>query len=415
MLKPIGFFLLLVSVIPAHAQQDVTLKESLRLARKRNPDLKVLLEDVRSARADRVTAQIRPNPNVNLQLLHIANPNYRREGTGWANDANTQYWYQITKPFQVAGQRQNKIAFADRMIEQSRLDYNEASRMIYLDVASQWVDVWAARVNLNILTRGKRNIDSLVQINTYRLKDKVITETDLVRTQLLQQQYQRDIVTAEQILINERENLRYLIGSTDSISIALDDQSFFGINTIGDSLIEEGVHHRSDVLSAKNTIDASKTNINLQKSLSYPQPELGAVFNPQNRIPYVGFYGIVEIPIFNRNQGQREKADVQKYKAEQNLLATQRQAESEVNIAYRTYTTQRKNLADYQGNLNNAEIILRNVRYSYVRGATSVIDYLEAQRSWLDTQQRYYSTMEDFRRSYVNLLFATGIINQLAE
>jgi cobalt-zinc-cadmium efflux system outer membrane protein len=275
--------------------------------------------------------------------------------------------------------------------------------------------VWAARVNLDILTRGKRNIDSLVQINTYRLKDKVITETDLVRTQLLQQQYQRDIVTAEQILRNERENLRYLIGGTDSISIAVDDQSFFGINTAGDSLIEEGVHHRSDVLSAKNTIDVSKTNINLQKSLSYPQPELGAVFNPQNRIPYIGFYGIVEIPIFNRNQGQREKADVQKYRAEQNLVATQRQAESEVNMAYRTYTTQRKNLADYQENLNKAEIILRNVRYSYVRGATSVIDYLEAQRSWLDTQQRYYSTMEDFRRSYVNLLFATGIINQLAE
>jgi cobalt-zinc-cadmium efflux system outer membrane protein len=123
----------------------------------------------------------------------------------------------------------------------------------------------------------------------------------------------------------------------------------------------------------------------------------------------------MEIPIFNRNQGQREKAQVLELRAEQDLLATERQAEAEVTAAYRTYITQRTNLNGYRENLEKSRRILNSVRYSYLKGATSVIDYLEAQRSWLDTQQRYYATMEAFRRSYVNLLYATGMINQLAE
>jgi len=261
---------------------------------------------------------------------------------------------------------------------------------------------------------GKRNIDSLVLINTYRLKNKVITETDLARTQLLAEQYNRDIVTARQVLFNQLQSLRYLLGTTDSLSIALDDPTFQSITLPVDSLLG-GTELRSDIQSARKNIEVSQTNIDLQKSLAYPQPELGAVYNPQNTIPYVGFYGTVEIPIFNRNQGQREKAQVLEFRAEQNLLATERRAEAEVTAAYRTYVTQRDNLTGYRANLDKAETILNSVRYSYLKGATSVIDYLEAQRSWLDTQQRYYATMEAFRRSYVNLLFATGMINQLAE
>ena len=180
-------------------------------------------------------------------------------------------------------------------------------------------------------------------------------------------------------------------------------------------MIALGVHSRSDILSAKSAIDISEINIKLQKSFAYPQPEAGMMYNPQNNVPYVGFYATVAIPVFDRNQGQREKAEVLKLQAQQNLWATERQAETEINTAYRSYVVQRKNLADYEKNLAQAESILNSVRYSYIKGGTTIIDLLEAQRSWLDTQQAYYSTMLDFRRSYIQLLFATGMINDLAE
>jgi cobalt-zinc-cadmium efflux system outer membrane protein len=397
------------------AQKILTLKESLQLAKKNNPDLKVAAYSINSAKADITTAKIRPDPIFNAQLLHIVNSNNRKEGTSWTNSANSQYWWQVTKPLQIAGQRANKIDIANKLVSQSKLDYRESSRSIYYTVASKWLDAWSAKIGLDILEKGKANIDSLVRINVYRLKNRVITSTDLQRTQLLQKQYQRDIVTARQNYLSELQNLKYLVGLTDSVTVDFSDNTFNTILTAGDSLVELGTHERSDVLAAKNAIDVSNSNIKMQHSMAYPQPEVGGMYNPQNGIPYLGFYGTVSIPIFNRNQGQREKAQVLKYQSEQNLWATERQAETEVTTAYSRYITQRQNLEDYQRNLTEADTILNSVRYSYVKGGTSIIDLLEAQRSWLDTQQRYYSTMEDFRRSYIQLLFATGIINQLAE
>jgi cobalt-zinc-cadmium efflux system outer membrane protein len=400
--------------ITLHAQQNLTLQQSLKLARNNHPGLRALSQDIEAARTDITSARLRPNPNVNIQLLHIARLRDRAEGTSWTSGENTQYWYQLTKPLQVAGQRRYKIDMAERGVTQSKLDFEEASRNVFLDVASEWIDVWAAQVNLSLLQRGQRNIDSLVQVNQYRLRDKVITETDLLRTELLQQQYQRDIITARQELTGELQELRYLVGTRDSVSIAADDNEFYTLNMPLDSLLAQGVHQRTDVLSAKSSIDIASANIRLQRALAYPKPEIGGMWNPQNTVPYFGFFGTVQLPLFDRNQGEREKADVYKYQADQNLMATEQRANTEVIVAYRAYHTQRQNLADYRENLRRAQHILDNVRYSYLKGATTVIDYLEAHRSWLDTQQRYYDTMEAFRRSYVDLLFATGQLNQLA-
>jgi cobalt-zinc-cadmium efflux system outer membrane protein len=407
--------ILTVCSVPAWGQQKLTVAQALKMARVQNPALKVLEQDIYATEADEATAQVRPNPIFNIQLLHIARARDRADGTSWTNGANTQYWYQLTKPIQIAGQRQNKIDLADKLTVQSKADFKESLRNVYASVASSWIDVWSAQVNLNILLTGKQYIDSLVHVNQYRLKDKVITETELARTQLLQEQYARDITAARETLYNELQQLRFYIGSRDSLQVVEDDPVFSRLTLSGDSLIQLGTHQRTDVLSAKTAIDVSLSNIKLQRSLAYPRPEVGGMWNPQNTVPYFGLYGTIGIPLFDRNQGNRQKAEVLRTQAEQNLVALQHQAETEIITAYRSYQTQRKTLADYRINLDKAEHILGNVRYSYLKGATTVIDFLEAQRSWLDTQQRYYSTMESFRRSYVNLLFATGSINQLAE
>lgn len=400
---------------PVLAQQTFSLKTTLQRARKNNPDLKVYQYGIDAAEADITTATIRPNLVFNTQLLHMANRSNRQEGTSWSSTANGQYWWQLTKPFQLPAQRYAKIDYSKKLLTQSKLDYNETARNVLADVANKWLDVWAAQINLEILRKGKGNIDTLVQINELRLRNQVITSTDLLRAQLLQHQYQRDIVTAGQDYANELERLRYMLGTNDSISIDLNDNIFNSITTAGDSLMVLGAHSRTDVLSAKNAVDASHTNIKLQRSMAYPQPEAGVIWNPQNNTPYIGFYGTIEIPIFNRNQGQRQKAAVLKERAEQNLFATEKQAETEVSTAYRTYVIQRQNIASFQQNLQQAETILSNVRYAYLKGGTSIIDLLEAQRSWLDTQQRYYATLGDFRRSYIQLLYATGMLNQIAE
>jgi cobalt-zinc-cadmium efflux system outer membrane protein len=400
---------------PVSAQTKYSLQQALQTAKTNNPILKKEHLNVNIAETDIVTANLRPNPILNNQSLQLIKASKFPDNTSWANHLNRQVWWQVTKPFQMPELRKNKIDFANQNVILNQKAYTETERNLFQDVASKWLDVWSARKQLDILNIAKSNIDTLVNINKVRLKNQVITTTDLARTELLANQYTVQMKSADQNYKNEIINLKYLMGIQDDVSVDTTDNFQFAFPANVDDLLQQALQSRSDIQTLKSTIDVANANIKLQKSMALPVPELGAIFNPQNGAPYMGVYGTIAIPIFSRNQGEIRKSHVLKQQAEQDLLATQSLVQSEISTAYSSYQTQKQNLLNFTGLLTQSQTILNNVKYSYLRGGTTIIDFLEAQRSWLDTQQQYYETLQLYRQSYIKLLYASGIINQIAQ
>ena len=400
---------------PASAQTKYSLQQALQAAKTNNPILKREQFNVNVAENDIVTANLRPNPVLNNQSLQLIKSSKFPDNTNWSNHLNRQVWWQVTKPFQMPELRKNKIDYANQNVILNQKAFTETERNLFQDVATKWLDVWSARKQLDILNIAKSNIDTLVNINKVRLKNQVITTTDLARTELLASQYTVQMKSADQNYKNEIINLKYLIGIPDDVAVDTTDNFQFAFPANVDELLQQALQSRSDIQTLKSTIDVANSNIKLQKSLALPVPELGAIFNPQNGVPYMGVYGTIAIPIFSRNQGEIKKSHVLKQQAEQDLLATQSLIQSEISIAYSSYVTQKQNLQNFNGLLSQSQTILNNVKYSYLRGGTTIIDFLEAQRSWLDTQQQYYETLQLYRQSYIKLLYASGIINQIAQ
>jgi len=104
-----------------------------------------------------------------------------------------------------------------------------------------------------------------------------------------------------------------------------------------------------------------------------------------------------------------------KQQAEQHLFTIQKQLQTEITNAYASYQLQQQNVQNFQTILEQSQTILDNVKYAYLKGGTTIIDFLEAQRSWLETQQQYYEALQQYRQSNIQLLYATGLINQLAK
>src|SRR5699024_1059881 len=128
----------------------------------------------------------------------------------------------------------------------------------------------------------------------------------------------------------------------------------------------------------------------------------------------VGISASIDLPFFDRNQGERQKSQIEKNQAEQELITLKTQIESEITVAYETYMVQKQNLTDFEELLEQSEKILNNVKYAYLKGGTTILDYLEAQNSWLEVQQQYYDVLHNYKQSYIQLLHRTGLINQLA-
>jgi cobalt-zinc-cadmium efflux system outer membrane protein len=396
------------------AQTVYTLSSAIDTARQSSPVLKAQYMNIGMAKADEITAKLRPNPNLNNQTLQLTDAGHFPPSTKWSDNVNRQVWWQLTKPIQWPAQRKYKIASATQNIAVANNTYQENVRNLSFNVGNSWVSTWVLKKKLSLLQESKTNLDTLVKINELRFKNQVITQTDLVRTQVLLQQYNLQLTSFFQDYNNELQTLKLLTGATGSVDIDTSSQveSLLPTTTL-DSLISQSRENRSDVMLVKSSIEQNSNNIKYQKSLSWPQPELGVIYNPQNAVPYVGFFGTISVPIFDRNQGQIKKAEIQKAQAEQELQATQLQVQTDVSTAYRTYEVQQRNVQQYQGILQQSQQILDNVKYAYLRGGTTIIDFLDAQRSWYDTRLLYYDALQSYYQSYLQLLFVTGLINQL--
>lgn len=398
-----------------HAQTEYTFEQVLKTAKANNPTLKSEELEIAIAESDLISARIRPNLVLSNETIQMTNSAEFASGTSWSNPENREVLWQLSKEFQLWGQRHHKIDVADKSYALSKYEYEAFEKTVLFEVAEKWNEVWTTQKHLELIEMAKNNVDSLVITNQIRFKNQVITQTDVFRTELLAKQYALQYATEHQKLVNRKKELQFLMGISGSVDI--DTNQNFEIHNLmpSDGLTRQSLDTRSDIQSAKSFIDLSESNIQLQRSLAYPTPEIGVIYNSQNKIPHFGFAATIDLPFFDRNQGEIKKSQIQKDQAERQLLTLQTQIETEISTAHDSYQTHRANIVSFKSVLEQSQTILDNVKYAYLKGGTSIIDFLEAQRSWLETQEQYNEALEHYRQSYIYLLYVTGLINQLAQ
>jgi cobalt-zinc-cadmium efflux system outer membrane protein len=413
--KYLTTFLLLASCLHISAQERYTLKEALKTAKTNNLELHSERFNLDIAETEITTAKLRPNLNLSVEAVQIMNSSEFDGNTNWNNSQNREEMWQVSKPFQIAGQRKNKIELANKNFELEEKLFIERKRNLFSEVATQWLEIWTAKKQLEIIETAKFNIDTLLQTNQARYRNQVITKTDLFRTELLAKQYSVLYKSALQEVATHQKKFKFLLGANESVDIDPEDKFLFSISENLEVLLQEALGNRSDIQAAKVFSEVSNSNIKLQKSFAYPQPELGLIYNPQNSVPRFGISAAIDLPFFDRNQGEIKKSRLLKEQADQEVKMLQSKIENEINIAFSNFQLQKENLEKFQELMEQSQSILDNVKYAYLKGGTTIIDFLEAQRSWLEIQQDYYQTIREYRQAYIDLLYTTGLINQLAQ
>lgn len=412
--KTLILLVLIISAVQAAGQTIYTLNQALGTAKANNLSLKSISYNTSIAEGDVVTARLRANPSLNNQTLQLAKPGNFAQDTRFYDPHNRQVWWQLTKPVALNNQRKYRLEVAHRSLKSAEQSYLDAERNILLDAGNKWLDAWYNKETLDLFAKAKENIDSLVQIQRIRLKNQVISNSEFSRTQLLSAQYALQLKSAEQNYRNELQNLRLITGSTEPIQIDTRDPVVtMTLIAEADSLIRMSMAYRPDLQLAKSSINVAQSNIKLQQKLAMPVPELGAIWNPQNTVPYVGIFATIELPFFSRNQGEIKKSKAVLLQSEQSLSALEQQVQTEVQNTLNTYQLNKDAVGQYESILHQSEEVLQSVKYAYTRGGTTIIDFLDAQRNWYDTRKMYYEALYNYRKSYLQLLYTTGLINQL--
>ncbi|MFN8347601.1 MAG: TolC family protein [Spirosomataceae bacterium] len=415
-MKKTAIFIVLWQIIASvlYAQSGVTsltLPQTLQQAAEQSPYLKIENYNVSLAEGNVTTAKLRPNPVLNNQTLFLSNSNFFPDNSHFSGKANRQVWYQLTKPVVPNAQRSNRIELANKNVRLTKYQLDEIKRNLLLDAANQWLDAWAVGVHIDLLKAAISNVDSLLIINRLRLKNQFAAETEVTRTQLLYDQYAVRLKAMQQNYQNELKQLGLLIGTEADLALADPDSAYWQkLNTSLPDLLNIAGKNRPDLQAAQQENKMAETNILLQKALAKPIPELGLIYNPQNKVPYFGFFGTIALPFFSKNQGEIQKSKILKEQTAQSITTAELKIRTEVQTAYGSYLTQKQNLSRWEAIIRQSDDVLNTVRYAYLHGGTTIVDFLEAQRSWFDTQNIYYEALLSYRRSYVQLLYATGQI-----
>ncbi|HHT9152725.1 MAG TPA: TolC family protein, partial [Candidatus Hypogeohydataceae bacterium YC40] len=187
--------------------------------------------------------------------------------------------------------------------------------------------------------------------------------------------------------------------------------SFTDISLSLDKVREVAMTYRPDLKAAQMRIKRSEELVDGAKALRYPDLTAGATYQQIPDYTHDNTFGVnlgLPLPIFNRNQGgiMRAETELEKAKTDNQLLIVN--IVTEIENAFRTYKTKRELVKSYGTIMGQAEKALDIAVYKYRQGASSLLELLEAQRTYYRIKGDYNKALLDYQLSLEQIKLVTG-------
>lgn len=411
------------TVTPASAAQQaqdstipprLTLAEAIRLAVTRNPSLAAVRNEVEALQGDSVAASRRLNPAVTLEEADLplrANPG-RFFGT---QEISLRFDYEIER----GGRRQLRTKSAQQAVEAQKLAFQDQVRQIELEVKRAFSRIVLAKSNLetsrSILVQAER----MIELNRVRLEQGDISALDLNRIEVEKLRFQDDVFQADLMLRNSKNSLLALLNGPDLSqdvdvvgTLPVTDQTpEVGLppRAPRDELFRIALQKRPDIASVLQQKARADTETRLQRAIRSPNLTVGGGYK-RNAVDNSFVIGAtLPLQIFNRNQGGILRADAEQRRSANVEAALQKQIQLEVQQAYNAVEINRQRVEYIRTqHLGKAEATSKVTLTSYNLGGATLIDYLDAQRTYRDALRIYNQALFDERISLYELASAIG-------
>ena len=232
-------------------------------------------------------------------------------------------------------------------------------------------------------------------MNRERYKAGAIAQVDLDRLELQRVQYESDLQTADVNLRTAKIQLLALLNDRTPVE-QFDVTGPYDFSTQIASLDEVrqmALRARPDLRAAVQAIDKAQTDHKLAVANGSTDPNLSAwyTYNPSFNNPFdhqtVGVGVSIPLRIFDRNQGEKKRTELDIDRNEKLMEATRTQVFSDVDSAYATVTSTVVLLQPYKDRyLSQASRVRDTIAFSYEHGAASLLDFLNAQADYRSVQ-----------------------------
>jgi cobalt-zinc-cadmium efflux system outer membrane protein len=395
---------------PQNPPARVTLDDAIDLALKHNHSLQAARTTILQNQAQEITANLRPNPValVDEQYMPFFSPSAFS-----ADYINQTAVYDLGLSYLIerGKKRQHRLGAAKDQTAVTTAQVSDNERTLTFNVASQFISALLAQSQLDLAEKDLASFKQTVDISQASYNAGSMSGGDLLKIKIQLLQFQMDVSAAKLARVQALASLRQLLGyeSVPESYEVVGELEYKPVKLGEDDLKAMALRQRPDVRAAQLGVTAAQSQFTLAKANG--KKDLGVTFtyNHLGGVNTGSLFFNIQMPIFDRNQGEIARTQYaitqsQELSSEQASIAL-----TDVANSYEGLRTDDAIVQLYQsGYLKQAEDSRDISQYAYQHGSASLLDFLDAERSYRATEYAYRQALANYMTSLEQLRQAVG-------
>jgi cobalt-zinc-cadmium efflux system outer membrane protein len=379
-----------------------------------NPTLKADAINVDEMKAQEITAFLRPNPQFTLSSdgTQIAPHN----GV-WQPTKGTQIQTNFSYLHERQHKRELRLESAQEGTQIAASQHSDLYRNLLFNLRVAFIGVLQTKALLDLTKQELEYYDHIIDISQEKFKAGGMAQVDLDRVELQRVQYESDWQSAEVSLQTAKLLLLQLLDDKTPVA-QFDVQGPFDFTDQLKPLADFrqlALDNRPDLRAAIESIQQANTNYKLAEANGSTDPTFSAwytnnpSFNNPNALQTLGLSISIPLRIFDRNQGEKARTQLDIGRNEQLEDATRAQVFNDVDSSYAQVKSNVILLQPYKDKyLAQALRVRETVTFAWQRGAASLMDFLNAQSDYRQVQLAYVQLIGSYLTAASELNFAVG-------
>ena len=398
---------------PTQGPVKITLDDAIQMALTHNHTLLAARTTIQQNEAQETTANLRPNPVLlgDAQFLPVFN--WDQFDSNYVDNL-AQFDIGVSYLFERGKKRQHRLAAAKDATAVTRSSVADNERTLTFQVATLFTNAQLAESTLDLAQQDLKSFQNSVDISKERYRAGDISEDDYLKIKLQLLQFQSDASQAQLQRLQALSDLRQLLGR-ESVPLDYDVAGPFDyqpLNAKVEDLEVKALATRPDLRAAQQGVTAANSQFELAKANGKRDVTGQINYTHVAALSSISLFGQIQIPIFDRNQGEIARTKFVITQAQEQEKAASDQVITDVEDAYDGLQSNNQIVQLYRsGYLDDAQQDRDISEYAYKRGAASLLDFLDAERSYRATELAYRQSLAAYLLALEQLREAVGTRN----
>jgi cobalt-zinc-cadmium efflux system outer membrane protein len=389
----------------------ISLDQAINLALAHNHSIKASRTLIFQNQAQEITANLRPNPTlgVDAQFIPLFNP---QDFSSDNLDQNQQFDIGVGYLFERGHKRQRRLQAARDQTAVTRAQVADSERTLAFNVGQQFVSVLLAESTLRFAEQDLKSFQQTVSIAQAQFNAGAISEGDYLKIKLQLLQFQTDVSSAKLARAEALIGLRQLLGY-DAVPANYDvigDLAYQPFKAKLEDLQAKALLERPDFQATKLGITAAQSQILLAKANAKVDVTGTFDFTHVASQYTASVFANFPLAIFDRNQGEIARTGYALTQAEELQQSASDSVLSDVSNAYEGVRSNEEIVKLYTSEYRKQAQDSRDIsEYAYKRGGASLLDFLDAERSYRATELAYRQALASYMTSIEQMKQAVGV------